>query len=124
MNFMSKIGAALVLVSISILLQGCAVSVPAMAEMERGEKFIGTTTATPLGGTYNLQSLDGKFVSGTYNPWDTSTTRVFNFSISDGRTGRVIVNRTSDTSGYGIGKLSTGEKCKFTYGNTPVFMNF
>lgn len=121
MKSLSKFLAAL---AASILFQGCAVSVPAMAEMEHGEKFIGTTTATPLGGKYSLQSLDGKFVSGTYNPWDTSTTRVFNFNISDGRTGRVIVNRTSDTSGYGIGKLSTGEKCKFTYGNTPVFMNF
>ena len=102
-------------------LQGCAVSVPAIAKMESGETFMGTTTATPIKGTYVLRSLEGKTVSGTYNPWDTSTTRVFNFNVSDGRTGQVIVNATSSTSGYGMGKMSTGEKCKFMYGNMPMF---
>ncbi len=107
--------------TIAAMLQGCAVTVPAIAKMESGETFMGTTTATPMRGTYVLRSLEGKTVSGTYNPWDTSTTRVFNFNVSDGRTGQVIVNATSGTSGYGIGKLSTGEKCKFMYGNMPMF---
>jgi hypothetical protein len=44
--------------------------------------------------------------------------------ISDGCTGRATVNAASDTSGYGIGKLSTGVKCGMFFGNVPMVRSF
>jgi hypothetical protein len=124
MRTLKKTTLLLTLAAASLFTTGCAVTVPAMAKTERGEQFIGNTTATPFGGTYVMHSPEGKSIRGTYNPWDRSTTRVFEFQISDGRTGRAIVNATSDTSGYGIGKLSTGEKCEMFYGNVPMVRSF
>jgi hypothetical protein len=100
------------------------VTVPAVAKTEGGEMFMGKTTATLASGTYKLTSVEGKTIEGKYNPYNMSKSRVFDFTISDGRTGRVIVNSISDTAGWGIGKLSTGEKCKFMYGNAAVSMDF
>jgi hypothetical protein len=99
-------------------------SVPAVAKTEKGEIFMGTTSVNIAQGSYSMTSLDGKTITGTYNPWDMSKSRVFEFRISDGRTGKVIVNSITDTSGYGIGKLSTGEKCKLIYGHSAVAMDF
>ena len=71
-----------------------------------------------------MTSLDGKNIEGSYNPYNLSKSRIFNFKISDGRTGMVIVNSISDTAGWGMGKLSTGDRCKFMYGNAAVSMDF
>jgi hypothetical protein len=98
--------------------------VPAVAKTESGEMFMGTTTVSLTSGTYKLTSLEGKTIEGSYNPYNSSKSRIFEFQVSDGRTGKVIVNSISDTAGWGIGTLSTGEKCKFMYGNSAVSMDF
>lgn len=110
--------------AVPMVLSACSVTVPAVVKMEKGEIFMGSTTASIDKGRYSMTSVEGKTITGTYNSWDTSVSRTFDFTISDGRTGRVIVNAITYDSGYGIGKLSTGEKCKFMYGNSAVVMEF
>ena len=115
---------ACALLTVAASLSSCALSAPAVAKTERGEMFMGTITASLVSGNYELSSIDGKTIKGTYNPYNMSKSRIFEFRISDGRTGKVIVNSISDVSGWGMGKLSTGEKCKFMYGTTAVAMDF
>lgn len=114
----------LLLVALAGICLTSCVSLPAVAKTESGEMFMGTTTASLTSGTYKLTSVDGKTIQGKYNPYNMSKSRVFEFRVSDGRTGRVIVNSITDTAGWGIGKLSTGEKCKFMYGNAAISMDF
>lgn len=100
------------------------VTVPAVGKTEKGEVFMGTTSASLFSGKYKMTSLDGKTIEGNYNPHEFAKNRIFEFRISDGRSGRVIVNSISDTSGWGMGRLSTGERFKFMYGNSSVSMDF
>lgn len=123
MNLITRIYLALIVMLSSFSLTSC-MTVPAVAKTESGEMFMGTTTASLVSGTYKMTSLEGKTIEGTYNPYNSSKSRIFEFKVSDGRTGRVIVNSISDTAGWGIGKLSTGERCKFMYGNATVSMDF
>ena len=120
---MTKILFIFSIILTSCLLTSC-VTVPAVAKTESGEMFMGTTTVSLTSGTYKLTSLEGKTIEGSYNPYNSSKSRIFEFQVSDGRTGKVIVNSISDTAGWGIGTLSTGEKCKFMYGNSAVSMDF
>lgn len=89
--------------------------------MEKGELFMGTIRGNSSKATYMMRSLEGKTVQGTYSPRELKKTNVFNFTISDGRTGFVLLNRVG-ISGYGFGKLSTGEKVKLMYGADAVSM--
>ena len=81
---------------------------------------MGSITATLTTGSYSLHSLEGKTIEGTYKPETMSTGRIFSFNISDGRSGSVMINSINEVSGYGLGKLNTGEKCKITYGQGSV----
>ena len=117
---MSRITLLLVLFSCSCL-SSCSVSVPAVAQIQGGETFLGSVSATLTKGRFDLQSPDGKIASGTFKP-ARKTNWTIDFSISDGRNGRVLINQTGPTSGYGIGKLSNGQKCKLMYGDSAVSM--
>lgn len=104
-------------------LVSCSVEIPAMAKTERGEIFIGHIRGTRDKATYSMRSIEGKLVQGTYSPREVGRTNLFNFGISDGRTGSVVVTRVGMTSGYGYGKLSTGEKVKVMYGQQSISMD-
>ena len=97
-------------------LTSCSVSVPAMLVTRSGETFAGTTTEGMSSRDLVLHSDQGNTLTGSYRPRGGNRDNVFDFQISDGRTGRVLVSGVSPKSGHGMGQLSTGEDCKFIYG--------
>ena len=104
----------------AISLQACSVSVPAVVRTRSGETFTGTTTPGVKLRTYSLASNEGRTLTGTFQPWERKGSRIFDFTISDGRTGRGTMQGVSDKSGHGMGRLSTGEDCRFMYGTAAL----
>jgi len=103
---------------LALALAGC-VSVPLAAKSSTGEKFLGSATATPFSGNFELSSLDGKRCWGKYNQWDYSNSLRVNFKISDGRTGTAIIVRDATLqSGIGSGKDSKGATFDFLMGDS------
>jgi hypothetical protein len=107
---------AITVLAAVLALQGC-ISVPIAAKSSKGEKFLGSATATPFSGTFHASSLNGVRCWGTYNPWDYSPDLPVKFQLSDGRVGQAIIVRDlSGISGMGVGKTSDGEKFDFWMG--------
>jgi len=109
----------LCLVMVGLVLSSCA-GVPAMVKTSRGEVFEGTGTNTVVGGTYSMYSKQGKTLTGSYASVGRSGEAVFKFTITDGRSGRVNVKKLTESSGYGLGTLTSGERCRFMYGDAAI----
>jgi len=102
---------------ICLCLVGC-ISVPVAAKSDKGEKYLGSATATLFSGSFEATSLSGVHLTGTYNPWITSPDLPITFKLSDGRTGHAIVLRDrTGASGMGSGQTSDGTKYDFWMGN-------
>jgi hypothetical protein len=92
-----------------VLVASCG-SVPLAGRSSKGEKFVGSATATPVSGTFKLISASGLRCYGVYNPWEhPGLIKNFTFKCTDGRygTGRIAMNPDLK-SGIGIGKANDG----------------
>jgi hypothetical protein len=107
-----------IILTTTLLVSGC-VSVPVVAKSDKGEKFVGSATATLVSGTFEATSPStGTVCWGTYNQWDYSPTLSVAFKTSDGRWGTGIIARdASGTSGIGTGMANDGTKFDFWMGN-------
>ncbi len=107
----------LVVVVVGLGLQSCS-SVPAMVKTSRGEVFHGTGTTTAIGGTFSLYSSQGLTLTGTERTWKESS--IFKFTISDGRTGSVPMQKVGEQGGHGVGRILKGARCRFMYGKAAI----
>ena len=97
---------------------GACVSVPIVAKTSTGEKFVGSATATPMSGTFELTSARGLRCWGTYNQWDPSATLAVKFQASDGHYGTALIARDAQrTSGIGTGIANDGTRFDFFMGD-------
>ena len=104
----------------AIFLSACSTNVPAIVKTRSGEIFSGTTTPGVNVRAFSLTSAENRTITGTYQPWERKGIRRFDFTISDGRTGSGLMRGVTDKSGHGMGKLSTGENCRFLYGTAAI----
>lgn len=101
------------------LLTGCAsYTVPAAVRTSTGEVFVGTTTASLRGGTFEVQNPDESVrCTGNYDALDTRPTISAPVTCTDGRSGTAIVTRTQDMqAGSGIITLSDGTTGEVAFG--------
>lgn len=104
-----------------LLLASCGtITLPAAVKMDAGEVLIGTTTASPSGGTFEVASPSNTTTcSGTYNPYDTSPILEAPFKCSDGRFGNLVVSRSPNgMEGTGLVNLSDGSKGRVAFGGS------
>ena len=116
--------AAITVFACCLCLQSCSVTAPAIAQVKGGETFMGTISENLSQGHFLLNSSEGNTMTGDYPHQGLFAGRRLDFTISDGRRGYFIVNAVGNARGYGLGKLSTGEKVKFMYGSNSVMMDF
>ena len=111
-------GMKVVALFLAVALVGC-VSAPVAAKSSRGEKFLGTANATPFSGTFELTSLDGVTVDGTYNQFSDAKLLRVDFTMSDGRHGTAMILRDRTLrSGMGSGKTTDGTTFDFLMGDS------
>lgn len=123
---MKKICMLTILLAGSLLVSGCSKTFPVTGVIERtGENFVGTATSV-LGGTSHIEMTteDGIKCSGEYVApvvWSNTQGASFNGSVScdDGRKGTFHGTGTT-VNGQGFGKMTNGDKFKFTYGHTSA----
>ncbi|TRB03485.1 hypothetical protein EXN61_21725 [Agrobacterium tumefaciens] len=96
------------------------ITLPAAVKMDAGEVLIGTTTASPNGGLFEVSSPDNATTcSGTYNPYDTAPILEAPFKCSDGRFGNVVVSRSANgMEGTGLVNLSDGSSGRVAFGSS------
>ena len=105
------------MIAISIVVEGCAVTVPIAAKIG-DTSFMGDATGKITGdGSYSISSIDGVTCTGTYDSLDPTLTIRSLIKCSDGRSGAIMIVRNRDLkSGIGQGRLSDGTPVKFGFG--------
>jgi hypothetical protein len=112
---MQNIFKAGLVISLSFVVLGCAITVPVAVIGQHGEIMRGTNTASVFSATFTV--TDGKITcSGSYNPLNESQTITTTVTCTDGRTGIVTAVRDSATSGGGTVTLSDGTSGRFIFG--------
>ncbi len=106
----------LVVVIATIVLSGCARTVPVAVIGQRGEILRGENKVSLTEGSFSV--TNGKLTcSGSYDPLNHSRTITATLLCSDGRTGIAIATRDSPVSGGGKVTLSDGEEGTFIFGD-------
>jgi hypothetical protein len=103
-------------ISVPLVIHGCANSIPVAVIGQHGEIMRGSNTFSLTSATFTV--TDGKVTcSGSYNPLNESRTITTTVTCTDGRAGIVTATRDSATSGGGVVTLSDGTSGRFIFGD-------
>lgn len=103
----------------ALLLSGCITSDILVDVDNHPEKLTGMATGNFLTATFYAEDSQGLLCTGAYNWYDTARYLEANFQCSDGRSGKVYIDRYGDynENGSGKGVLNDGTKLRVYLGD-------
>ncbi len=112
----------LVLLAAAGLLTACSMTLPVKGRVSgSGELFLGDATGHMDGsGEMTLTSSDGRSCAGSFQYNHSFTSGAGKFTCNDGAVGPFAFTSRGN-GGMGFGKLSTGERFKFVFGDQATY---